>query len=320
MSRKSEEMDLSLPFQVFAFYQLIQVENPIALCKQLKEWLQAHEATGRIYVSHEGVNAQFSLPTTHAKECLAWLPTLLGFENVWVKIQGHTEQAFPRLTVKVRKQLVALDETVDMSKVGVTVSPQVWNQMLEQESNKVVVDVRNEYEWQLGHFEGAALPACQTFREFRSYAQQLKNDVNPEETNVMMYCTGGIRCEFYSAYLKEAGFKKVFQLEGGVLNHGAEVNGEHWKGKLFVFDDRLAVPVGSDDKEIIGRCHHCKAPTEKIYNCANTDCNALFLCCKECAHKFKGCCKDACCDSPRLRSYHEQEHKPFRRLRAIKET
>ena len=180
---------------------------------------------------------------------------------------------------------------------------------------QILLDVRNDYEWKVGRFEGAELPPCETFREFNSYAEHLKERADPATTPVMMYCTGGIRAELYSALLREKGFQKVYQLLGGIIGYGKEEGGKHWLGKLFVFDDRLAVPISDEETApTIGACHHCSCPNDTYYNCANMDCNHLFLCCPACLQKFAGCCQDSCVQAPRTRPYHQETaHKPFKR-------
>ena len=143
-----------------------------------------------------------------------------------------------------------------------------------------------------------------------------------KKTKVMMCCTGGIRCELYSALLKQEGFEHVYQLDGGIIGYGLAVGDAHWKGKIFVFDDRLAVPIRADEKEqicgIISHCLHCQGPSDVYYNCANMDCNALFLCCPTCAEKHAACCSAACQGAPRLRAYEKSERpKPFRRAHEL---
>lgn len=130
----------------------------------------------------------------------------------------------------------------------------------------------------------------------------------------MMYCTGGIRCELFSAILKADGFEKIYQLDGGVINYGHKQGSDHWKGKLFVFDDRMVAPISEEQAPIVGTCHHCEVDNEAYYNCANMDCNELFLCCQECLKKFAGCCQESCMNAERVRPYHHQDaHKPFRK-------
>jgi UPF0176 protein len=184
----------------------------------------------------------------------------------------------------------------------------------ERDEDTLLIDVRNDYEWEVGHFEGAELPQLETFREFPDYARSLMQAKDPKKTKVMMYCTGGIRCELYSALMKQVGFEQVFQLEGGIINYGLQEGKEHWRGKLFVFDDRLAVPMEEGEEDVISHCLHCGIPSDVYHNCANMDCNKLFLSCPECAEKSVGCCSLACQDAPRLRAYVKGERpKPFRR-------
>jgi UPF0176 protein len=225
------------------------------------------------------------------------------------------------MTVKTRPQLVALDAAVDMSKAGTHVSAEKWKEMLEnRDAGTLLLDVRNDYEWEVGHFEGAELPTLEQFREFPKYAQELKKRCDPQKTKVMMYCTGGIRAEVYSALLKEEGFAEVYQLQGGVIKYGQEAGSKHWKGKLFVFDDRLAVPISEKDPaEVISACIHCQTTSDLYFNCANMDCNELFIACLPCAEKTKGCCCPQCEAAPRVRTFQTTDRpKPFQRLSQLK--
>jgi UPF0176 protein len=307
-------MNTTPPFWVLAYYIFTPILDPVAEVKKHKAFLSSLNATSRIYINEEGINGQMSAAVKDAEAYIEWMHARPEFSTIKFKIHTHEEQAFPRLTIKYRKQLVAYDAPVDLSKGGERVSPATWRSMLEQKDEKILIDVRNDYEWKVGRFEGADLPPCETFREFEKYADNLKERVNPENTPVMMYCTGGIRCELYSSILKERGFDKVYQLDGGVINYGLEEGSAHWQGKLFVFDDRLTVPISEEKTPIIGTCHHCGMPNESYYNCANMDCNTLFLCCPDCLKQQAGCCGKECIDAPRLRPYQEQNaHKPFRK-------
>ena len=231
-----------------------------------------------------------------------------------------TSKPSPRLIVKYRKYLVAREKEVDLSNQGEHVEASKWKEMLETNKESLLLDVRNSYEWKVGKFEGAELPPCDTFRDFEKYAEELKEQKDPKTQPVMMYCTGGIRCEVYSALLKSLGFEKVYQLKGGIIKYGLEAGSKHWQGKLFVFDDRMTVPISEEETEVIGTCHHCKTKIESYYNCANMDCNELFLCCKECLPKVKGCCSVECSSAPRLRAFAElNPHKPFRRKHLVGE-
>lgn len=299
---------------VLAFYQFSPISDPLGEVVRHHAFFKNLDVTSRIYISEGGINGQMSALDADAEKYMAWMHSRPEFQHVHFKIHTWHEQVFPRATVKYRPKLVAIDETIDISKSATHLSPQEWQTRLDSDQDKILLDVRNAYEWEVGHFAGAELPPCETFRDFDAYAESLKEKTDPKKTPVMMYCTGGIRCELYSALLKERGFEQVYQLQGGIINYGLEVGSKHWNGKLFVFDDRLAVPLSDAPTPITGKCHHCQAPIESYYNCANMDCNRLFLCCPTCLHAHAGCCQSSCQTAPRLRPYQQQNpHKPFRR-------
>jgi UPF0176 protein len=218
--------------------------------------------------------------------------------------------------VKYRKQLVALDHNADPHKCGDHLSSEEWKKMLQGEEQVLLLDVRNDYEWKIGHFKGAVKPPLDVFRKFPEYAKQLTQEYNTSSTKVLMYCTGGIRCELYSALMKDVGFENVYQLQGGVIRYGLEQGQDLWEGKLFVFDDRLSIPISEKEepKAPISTCKHCSTACDVYYNCANMDCNELFLSCPACAEKLLGCCQESCKCAPRIRAFASAEKpKPFRR-------
>lgn len=300
---------------VLAYYFFTPIEDPHAEVQKHKEFLKDLDIRCRVYISEEGINGQMSASKEAGQHYIEWLKSDPRFSQVVFKFHSYPEHVFPRQTVKYRSQIVAMDETVDMALTGDHVSPKQWKEMLAtRDESTVLLDVRNDYEWKVGHFEGAELPDLEMFREFPEFARKFKEKHDPKETKVMMYCTGGIRCELYSALLKKEGFENVFQLDGGVINYGLVEGQDHWKGKLFVFDDRLAVPISDQDAEVISHCKHCGEKSDAYFNCANMDCNELFLCCPTCAEQFKGCCSEACQRQPRVRPYESVERpKPFRR-------
>jgi UPF0176 protein len=301
-----------MEYWVLAYYILQKIERPQEEVTRHKEFFKARDFKGRIYISEQGINGQSSGSREAAEEYIAWMRADPRFKDAQFKIHTSHEHAFPKMTVKYRRQLVAIDCEIDFSVRGEAVSPKEWKKMLEErDENTLVLDVRNDYEWKAGHFDGAELPELETFRQFPLYAKHLKESRDPSKTAVMMYCTGGIRCEFYSALLKQEGFEKVYQLDGGVIQYGLDEGSEHWKGKLFVFDDRLVVPVG-EEGETISLCHHCQAPNDVYYNCANMDCNELFFCCPTCLKEHQGCCSTTCLKEGRVRPYQESA-KPFRK-------
>lgn len=303
------------PYFVLAYYAFTRIENPQQEVLDHKEFLGKLDAKSRIYISEEGINGQMSAAKSDALLYIDWLRSKKPFQNIDIKIHGWHEQAFPKLTIKYRKNLVARNLSVDMSKRGQHMPSHEFKALLDQEEEKyLLLDVRNSYEWKVGRFKNAELPPCDNYREFELYAENLKKRVDGDKTKVVMYCTGGIRCELYSSLLIQHGIKNVFQLDGGVIKYGLEEGSKHWEGKLFVFDDRLTVPISDEPTEVISQCHHCGAKSDNYYNCANMDCNELFLCCPDCLKKTAGCCQDACQQSTRLRPYqHQNPHKPFRK-------
>lgn len=309
-------MPLNDPFFVLAFYAFSRIEDAILEVSEHRSFLEKLNAKSRIYISEEGINGQMSIAREDAYLYIDWLHSRKPFENTEVKIHGWHEHVFPRLIVKYRKNLVGRDQPINLANRGRHMPPKEFKNLLRQETKDyLLLDVRNNYEWKAGHFKHAELPPCDNYREFEAYAEELKNKIDKDNTKVVMYCTGGIRCELYSSLLIEKGIKNVFQLEGGVIKYGLEEGSEHWEGKLFVFDDRLTVPISDEPATVVATCHHCGVSNDNYYNCANVDCNELFFCCPDCLQKMSGCCQESCRHASRIRPFQDQNpHKPFRRV------
>jgi len=306
-----------MDYSVFAYYVIHPLEDPEKERKEHDRFLRTLDSKGRIYISSEGVNAQLSLHNKDVEPFLEWLLSDQRYASADVKIHHWPEHPFHRLSVKVKKELVAMNQEVDFEKRGRYLTPKEWRfEMEKRDPNTLVIDVRNKYESDIGHFEGAVCPNLETFREFPSFVKELAERVDPEKTKVLMYCTGGIRCEVYSPLLKEAGFKEIFQLKGGVIGYGIEEGQSHWRGKLFVFDDRLVVPISKEEAEPIASCKFCQEKYDSYHNCANMDCNALFIACPNCIEKEEGCCQKGCLETGRVRKIEKSSShpKPFRRL------
>jgi UPF0176 protein len=304
----------SAPIWVLAAYAIHPIEDPEAEVLRHKEFLSVRDVRARIYISHEGLNIQMSATPEAGREYMDWLRVDPRFSNQEFKIQGFGRHPFPRLTIKRKKQLVAVNQPVDFSKAGPHMSPQEWRETLESGEDVLLLDVRNRYEWEIGRFKGAIAPDCNEFREFPKWIRELKQEVDPSKKKVLMCCTGGIRCEFFSAMMREEGFEQVYQLDGGMLKYSQQCGDAQWEGSLFVFDDRLTVPMG-EQAETVGQCLHCQAPVDKVLNCANMDCNRLFLCCPSCVEAQKGCCCASCQQAPRLRALPNDPYQPFPRMR-----
>lgn len=307
---------LLMKYKVLAYYLFKPIDDPLKEAERHKKFLETLDSKGRIYVGKDGVNAQCSVKDTDLEAYLDWLQGDPLYSDVPVKIHEWHEHPFAKLTVKMRKQLVAVDREVDLSKRGEYLTPKLWRETLEnKDPDTLVIDVRNNYESDVGHFEGAIKPDIETFREFPEFARDLAQKCDPKKTKLMIYCTGGIRCEIYAPILIEQGFEKIYQLKGGVIQYGLDEGSKHWNGKLFVFDDRLVVPIANDKEETIATCHFCAKSADAYYNCANMDCNKLFTACPDCASAHKGCCSTACMSEGRVRAFSSDKYpKPFRKL------
>ena len=307
-------------YLVLAYYRFLKsnelLKEPERFVKAHQQFLKDKDAKGRIYINEQGINGQMSIHEKDAESYIEWVNSHESFKDVEFKAHVSEEHAFAKMTIKHRKQLAALDVKVDLNRTGKHIPPKQWKEMLDsQDEDTILIDVRNDYEWKVGRFEGAILPELENFRDFGEYIEHLKNIYNAKKTKVMMYCTGGIRCELYSALMKEKGFETIYQLQGGVIKYGLEEGVKHWKGKLFVFDDRMVVPISKEESEVISHCDHCGIKAEIYLNCAYMDCNALFVTCSECARKMNGCCCEECMIQPRVRAFVETKNpKPFRKL------
>ena len=280
-----------------SFYAYAKIEDPKKFRDDLFLAWNALDALGRIYVAHEGINAQMNVPAENFeafRETLEVYDFMKGIRlNVAVEQDDH---AFLKLTIKVRHKIVAdglNDDTFDVTNKGVHLKAKEFNEILE-DPNTIVVDFRNHYESEVGHFKGAITPDVETFRESLPIINEQLQDYK-EDKNLVMYCTGGIRCEKASAYFKHQGFKNVFQLEGGIINYAKQIEEEGLEskfiGKNFVFDNRLGERITDD---IVSQCHQCGKPCDNHTNCANDGCHLLFIQCDDCKAVMENCCSTEC--------------------------
>lgn len=298
---------------VLAFYHIVPIENPKQEMKEQKRFCAQHNLQGRVYIADHGINGQMSGDREGAKAYMEWMHQRELFHDVHFKLHNWHEHCFPRMQIKVKPKVVACDHPVNWQHRGKHLSPKEWKAFLDQENPPPVLDARNDYEWEIGRFKGAKKPPCGTFRDFDRWASDLKQEHDPKKP-ILMYCTGGIRCELFSSMLQERGFEEVYQLQGGVINYGLEEGAKHWDGKLFVFDDRMAVPISEEETAVIGRCSLCQTPCDTYYNCANMDCNELFIACPDCLQTHQGCCQASCATQERVRPLDEQQpSKPFKK-------
>lgn len=282
-----------------SFYRFVEVDDPQSFRDELYLRLSQMQVFGRIYVAKEGINAQVSVPqqSYEAFERYVREHRFIGAVLLNRAIEDNG-QSFFMLKVMVKHKILSdgLDNsTFDIYKVGEHLDAEEYNRRLN-EPGTVVVDLRNHYEHEVGHFEDAILPVVETYKESVPIIIRMLEDQKPE--NIMLYCTGGIRCEKFSAYLRHRGFENVFQLKGGVINYARQVKEKglesRFIGKNFVFDERLGERI---TPHIIAKCHQCGQPADTHVNCAWDPCHKLFIQCEVCREKYQGCCCDDCRES-----------------------
>ncbi len=280
-----------------SFYQYAKIGNPHLFRNHLFIAWDELEVLGRIYVAHEGINAQLSVPAKNFKKFKEFLDGIYFLEDVRLNIAIEQDaKSFLKLKVKVRHKIVAdglNDDTFDVTNKGIHVDAATFNELIESE-DVVLVDMRNHYESEIGHFKNAITPDVDTFRDSLDLIEEDLKD-HKEDKKLVMYCTGGIRCEKASAYYKHKGFKQVYQLEGGIIEYARQVEQlkleNKFKGKNFVFDHRRGERITED---IISHCHQCGKPCDTHVNCANEACHLLFIQCDECAKAMNHTCSDDC--------------------------
>ena len=296
-----------------SFYKYVIIKDPVALRKELFIKWDELKVKGRIYIAHEGINAQLSCPKPNWDKFVKSVRSTKGFEDIPFKIAVEENQtSFLKLAIKVKKQIVAdgLNENeYDVTNVGKHLSAKEWNDCMN--NGAIVVDVRNHYESRIGHFKGALKPNVDTFREELPLIKERLKD--KKEEKILLYCTGGIRCEKTSSYLKHHGFKDVNQLHGGIIDYAKQIKEYNLEnkfiGKNFVFDDRLGEKISSD---VIGTCDQCGGPCDDYTNCNYVDCNLLFIQCKNCQEKYNGCCNNKC---QKMSKLPKDEQKKIRKAR-----
>lgn len=284
------------PRTTLSFYRYFSIESPKDFRNDLYKTFDALKVFGRVYIAQEGINAQVSVPSSNFEAFAQTLQSISGLEALRLNIAVDDDgKSFWVLKIKVREKIVAdgiRDRFFDMSRKGKYVDAVSFND-LTADPETVVVDMRNHYEYEVGHFETAIEIPSDTFREQLPMAVSMLQD--KKDKNIIMYCTGGIRCEKASAWMLHNGFKNVFHLEGGIIQYANKVKQESLEnkflGKNFVFDGRLGERVGD---EIISRCHQCGEPSDSHTNCANEGCHLLFIQCEKCRQQFDGCCSAAC--------------------------
>jgi UPF0176 protein len=295
---KEKLYEENFPRTTISFYQYFTIQDPLAFRDELYKSLNLLQVFGRIYIATEGINAQVSVPTNLFEDFKTYLYSIKGLEGLRLNIAVNDNgKSFWVLRIKHRSKIVAdgiEDTSFSMENKGNYVNAVQMNELISSPET-IVIDMRNHYEYEVGHFVNALEIPSDTFREQLPMAAEMMKD--KKDKNIIMYCTGGIRCEKASAYMMHHGFKNVFHLEGGIINYANQIKEEglesQFKGKNFVFDDRLGEKITED---IISKCHQCGGPCDTHTNCKNDGCHLLFIQCPSCAETYAGCCTQACTD------------------------
>ena len=280
-----------------SFYKYFKLGNPSLFRDHLFIVWSDLDVLGRIYVAKEGINAQLSVPKENFEKFKISVSEIFPLKDIRLNIAlEHFSKSFLKLTIKIRDKIVADgldDSTFDVTRIGEHLDAKRFNEMLN-DKDTICIDMRNHYESEIGFFKGAVKPNVDTFRESLKIIDEELNK-NGKDRNYLMYCTGGIRCEKASAYLKHKGIENVFQLEGGIIEYTRQVKEQklenNFLGKNFVFDERRGERVSD---EIVSNCHQCGAPCDTHVNCANESCHLLFIQCDDCKKQMNNCCSEEC--------------------------
>lgn len=288
-----------MPYQVLLYYLFTEVPDPAETAAEQRAWCEELGLRGRIIVAHEGINGTVSGLFASTDEYMARMRAHPLFGATEFKIDEHEDHAFKKLSVKVRPEIVTLGMEVDSVRhTGKHLSPHEFRERLD-DPDALVLDIRNDYEYEMGRFKGAVRPPVESFREFPDWISA--NFANAKDKPILTYCTGGIRCEKLTAYLTEQGFRDVYQLHGGIVTYAKDpdVKGEGFEGDCFMFDDRLSVPVGPP----VSVCEGCGEGSSRYVNCSNVDCNRLYFLCLECEEAKGLACSEACRGAVRTREH-----------------
>lgn len=288
------------PYRVLLYYKYVPIQNPRVFVKEHKKLCEQLALKGRVLVANEGLNGTVAGTLEACEEYKRVLRSDERFTDIQFKEHDYEANPFPRLKVVVRPEVVTLgvkDEGALPSKAGQHLTPEEWD-ALAREKDVVILDGRNNYEARIGKFKGAITPDIENFREFPEWVEQNVDKLKGKK--VLMYCTGGIRCEKASAIVKEKGIDQVYQLNGGIINYGKHIPNGLWEGSCYVFDARVKVQVNDDaHNQPISTCDFCETKTDRYINCSNAECNERMIVCDACEEKSNGSCSPECAQKNR---------------------
>jgi UPF0176 protein len=295
-------MNSQKPYRILLYYKYVRIENPKAYTELHLAFCRALGVKGRILIAGEGINGTISGTPEQTDAYMHAMHMDPRFADMVFKIDEAGDHVFRKIFVRHREEIVtmALEDDVDPNEVtGKHLDPEEFFREL-QSDDVIIIDARNDYEYDLGHFRNAIRPNVRTFKEFPGWVRE--NLAGSKEKKILTYCTGGIRCEKFTGFLLKEGFSDVSQLHGGIISYAndPEVQGKMFDGRCYVFDERVSVPVNhAEGDALVSHCRHCGAPSDRYVNCANLDCDIQFFCCEACEHPHRRSCSDACTEAPR---------------------
>lgn len=280
--------------KILLFYKYVAIQYPKQIMKWQQQICQERALLGRILISHEGINGTLGGSAQNIDEYIRLMLAHELFGEIDFKESTGSPECFPRLSVKVRNEAVSLGIPYDQLTPrtgGQHLTPEETHQLLtDKPEDLIILDARNNYEWEIGRFENALLPDIQNFRDLPQYLDENLDQFKDKQ--VLMYCTGGIRCERATAYLNEKNVaKKVYQIKGGIVRYAEQYPDGFFRGKNYVFDGRIAVKINND---ILGSCTLCTQPCDDYHNCLNASCNKHFICCADCINTYNKTCSQNC--------------------------
>ncbi|MEW9667996.1 rhodanese-related sulfurtransferase [Ammoniphilus sp. 3BR4] len=290
-------METQKPYRILLYYKFVPIENPEEFTQEHLEYCKQLGLKGRILVAPEGINGTVSGTVEQTQEYMDHMHADPRFADLWFKIDEADEHAFQKMHVRYKAELVTFrveDAPAPFEKTGTYLNAKEFYEALKDE-DVIVIDGRNDYEYDIGHFRGAIRPDVKSFREFPEWIRE--NLGQYKDKKIITYCTGGVRCEKLTGWMMEEGFEDVAQLHGGIVTYGKdpEVQGRLWDGKLYVFDERISVPVNrTDEDKVIGKCHYCGEPEDRYINCAYPSCNKKTIAHAHCEEVHRGFCSPEC--------------------------
>ncbi len=288
-------------FRTLLFYKYVRIGNALQFSEEHLAFCISIGLKGRVLIAEEGINGTVSGLAEQTEKYIRHLQSDSRFADLIFKIDEEENISFARMHVRYKKEIVrfGVDAVNVWEHRGKYLEPDEWLSR-KDDPNVVLLDVRNQVEWEVGKFKNAITLPLHHFRDLPSYLPQLNQY---KDKKILAYCTGGIRCEKATAFLIENGFKDVSHLQGGIIEYGKKAGGKDFDGKCYVFDNRITVDVNSVNSSVISTCYHCGIQSSRYVNCANDECNKHFILCEDCGWKMQGCCSEECSHHPQKRIY-----------------